>query len=193
MKQMTSVASTMMTEEEKTELEKEMNNGASPVSGATPPSTLFPEAAAAGPASASSTSRPSSPSKAAPANTSTPIPDHHPSGMEPPGTLMSHELEGSTENQKASGSKEKDPKKRAKLTQEQKAKLQGLEKERHKEMEERIALLTQKLIDRLRPFVEANHPGDKGDTETIAFEGRMKREADDLKLESFGVEVCVIF
>jgi len=41
----------------------------------------------------------------------------------------------------------------------------------------------------LRPFVEAKHPGDKDDSETIAFEHRVKREAEDLKLESFGVEL----
>jgi len=49
--------------------------------------------------------------------------------------------------------------------------------------------LTVKLIDRLRPFVEAKHPGDKDDPETLAFEARMRRESDDLKLESFGVEL----
>jgi len=37
--------------------------------------------------------------------------------------------------------------------------------------------------------VEAKNPGDKDDPETIAFEHRMKREAEDLKLESFGVEL----
>ena len=50
-------------------------------------------------------------------------------------------------------------------------------------------MLTKKLVDRLRPFVEAKHPGDKDDPETKAFEARMRREADDLKLESFGVEL----
>lgn len=56
-------------------------------------------------------------------------------------------------------------------------------------MEERVADLTRKLIDRIRPFVEAQRPGDKDDAETRAFEAKMKREADDLKLESFGVEL----
>lgn len=75
------------------------------------------------------------------------------------------------------------------MTPEQRAKLEELDKERRKAMEERIAMLTTKLNDRLRPFVEAKHPGDKEDPETLAFEAKMKREADDLKLESFGVEV----
>ena len=69
-----------------------------------------------------------------------------------------------------------------------------LEEERRKNMEERVALLTTKLVDRLRPFVEAKHPGEKDDPETLAFEAKMHREADDLKLESFGVEVrCVVW
>ena len=46
------------------------------------------------------------------------------------------------------------------------------------------------VLQRLRPFVEAEHPGAKDDPETKAWEEKMHREADDLKLESFGVEVC---
>jgi len=56
-------------------------------------------------------------------------------------------------------------------------------------MEERISTLTIQLKDRLRPFVDAKHPGEKDDSETLAFEARMRREADDMKLESFGVEL----
>ena len=55
-------------------------------------------------------------------------------------------------------------------------------------MQERVDMLTKKLVDRLRPFVEAKHPGEKDDPETVAFERKMRREADDMKLESFGVE-----
>jgi len=56
-------------------------------------------------------------------------------------------------------------------------------------MEERIKALTSKLMERLRPFVEAKNPGDKDDPETIAFQEKMRREAEDLKLESFGLEL----
>jgi hypothetical protein len=45
------------------------------------------------------------------------------------------------------------------------------------------------LIQRIRPFVNAKNPGDLDDPETKAFEARIKTEAEDLKLESFGVEV----
>ena len=37
--------------------------------------------------------------------------------------------------------------------------------------------------------IEAKEPGTPGDPETAAWEARMRREADDLKLESFGVEL----
>ena len=60
-------------------------------------------------------------------------------------------------------------------------------------MEERVETLAKKLIERLRPFVEAKNPGAHNDPETKAFEEKMRREADDLKLESFGVEVCTIY
>ena len=78
---------------------------------------------------------------------------------------------------------------RSKLTPEQKKKLQELEDERKKNLEDRIETLRSKLVERLRPFVEAKHPGDKDDPETKLFESKMRSEADDLKLESFGVEL----
>ena len=56
-------------------------------------------------------------------------------------------------------------------------------------MEERVRMLTEKLIERIRPFVDAERPGDPNDPETIAFQKKIQLEAEDLKLESFGVEV----
>jgi len=52
-----------------------------------------------------------------------------------------------------------------------------------------VDMLSKKLIDRIRPFVDAKHPGDASDPETLAFTEKIKQEADDLKLESFGIEV----
>ncbi|KAJ3511602.1 hypothetical protein NMY22_g15600 [Coprinellus aureogranulatus] len=46
-----------------------------------------------------------------------------------------------------------------------------------------------KMIERLRPYVEAKKPGEKDDPETQAFEKKIMLEAEDLKLESFGVEL----
>jgi X-domain of DnaJ-containing len=75
------------------------------------------------------------------------------------------------------------------LTPEQREKLLVHERERKRALEVRVRMLTEKLVERLRPFVEAKNPGANGDAETAAWEARMRREADDLKLESFGVEL----
>ncbi|KAK4685354.1 hypothetical protein P7C73_g4804, partial [Tremellales sp. Uapishka_1] len=83
----------------------------------------------------------------------------------------------------------KDKKVKPKLTPEQKAKLEAIEAEKEKQKKERIDALTQKLILRIRPFVDAKHPGEPNDPETKAFEARIRTEAEDLKLESFGVEL----
>ncbi|KAG9052225.1 hypothetical protein FS842_010295 [Serendipita sp. 407] len=68
-------------------------------------------------------------------------------------------------------------------------KIDAIGEERDKAMEKRIDDLTTKLKERLRPFVEAETPGGKDDPETRAWEEKMRREAEDLKLESFGVEL----
>jgi X-domain of DnaJ-containing len=75
------------------------------------------------------------------------------------------------------------------MTPEQRAKAEEEHRERRRAMEARVRMLTGKLAERLRPFVEAKNPGGAGDPETAAWELRMRREADDLKLESFGVEL----
>lgn len=81
------------------------------------------------------------------------------------------------------------PKAQNKLTPEQKQKLEELEKEKDLAEEKRIKDLTEKLKDRIRPFVTSKNPGDKDDSETQLFEKKMRQEAEDLKLESFGVEL----
>jgi len=80
-------------------------------------------------------------------------------------------------------------KKRSKLTPEQRQKLEEMEAQRKKAMEERVKTLTKQLIERLRPFVDAKDPGERTDPETLVFEDKMRREAEDMKLESFGVEL----
>jgi hypothetical protein len=56
-------------------------------------------------------------------------------------------------------------------------------------IQRRIEDLEKKLVQRIRPFVDAKNPGDLNDPETKAFEARIRTEAEDLKLESFGIEV----
>ncbi|KAM0786741.1 hypothetical protein ACM66B_002178 [Microbotryomycetes sp. NB124-2] len=79
---------------------------------------------------------------------------------------------------------------RRRKEQEQREKLEQYEKERAEEKRERVRVLTQKLRDRVRPFVEATNPGADGDPETQRFAERIKDEAHDLAMESFGVEIC---
>jgi len=159
MKEMTSVATTMMTEEEKVEVEKQMNAGSS--NGATPGLTSTPHVE-----------------------------------PEPKPTATANGASGSGEKSPIDGAdgvlseQSRHDKKRPKITPEQKKKLEEMEAQRKKAMEERIETLTKQLIERLRPFVDAKHPGERNDPETLAFEDKMKREAEDMKLESFGVEVC---
>lgn len=76
-----------------------------------------------------------------------------------------------------------------KLTAEQREKLEAFEHEKAEKEQKRIADLTEKLKDRIRPYVDARHPGADDDSETQLFIKRMSEEAEDLKLESFGVEL----
>lgn len=45
------------------------------------------------------------------------------------------------------------------------------------------------MKERLRVFVESRNPGAETDPETKRFQENIQREAEDLKLESFGIEV----
>jgi hypothetical protein len=187
MKDMTSVATTMMTDEEKAEVEKTLNEKGDgtptpPIAGSQSnlPSASPPRAS----------SPPSEPANGVPLRPAEP---QHSS------SLIPHETHSDTPSPTPNATKDKDLKekekeaarKRNKMTAEQKEKLREHEVARRKAMEARVAVLTTKLIERLRPFVEAKHPGDKDDPETLAFEKKMKKEAEDLKLESFGVEVSI--
>jgi hypothetical protein len=219
MKEMTNMASAVMTDEEKAEVERELNVNAGWSANVKPGEQ---PASAAGEAPPTSASGPSSvPASPAPAQTpplaeptaSVPTPDHAHAPATSPTTQPTPPLsqsghQGQTTGEPASyagpakvlsvdtGDSGKDIKgdfgkkrRNTKLTALQKQKLQEIEAQRRKAMEERVSFLTAKLIERLRPFVEAKRPGEKGDAETAAFEARMKREAEDLKLESFGVEL----
>jgi len=156
MKEMTSVATTMMTDEEKVEVEKQMNAGNpnNPTPGLTSVPHVEPE------------TKPTATTNGASGSGEKPLVDDA-----------------------ASAEHSRIDKKRPKLTPEQRKKLEEMEEQRRKAMEERVETLTKQLIERLRPFVDAKHPGDRNDPETLAFEDKMRREAEDMKLESFGVEV----
>lgn len=81
--------------------------------------------------------------------------------------------------------------KKPQMTPEQRAKLEAMEAAKEAARVERLKTLEKKLLERIRPFVEAKNPGDKADEETKRFEEAQRKEADDLKLESFGIEVSL--
>ena len=157
MKEMTTVAKTVMTDEEMADVEKQINAGHS---NGTPQSV-----------------------------SSTP----HVDPEAEPTNRLSRSSEKSPVNGAESTSPTQDQRKRPKLTPEQKKKLEEIEMQRKKAMEERIDTLTKQLIERLRPYVDAKNPGDRDDPETVAFQDKIKQEAEDMKLESFGIEVCLPF
>jgi hypothetical protein len=207
MKEMTSVASAMMTAEEKEELERELNKqtptvtpAGEPPSTSTPPdvttsSSTTPHEPTDGPAHAAIESIPETVPESGPAPGPNSVPTTPTKASRPvSAALPASPGEGPALSQSQSGTSTPKPttegrKGKSKLTPEQKQKIDEIAAERDEAMVKRVAELTDKLKERLRPFVEAHEPGGKNDPETLAFEARMKREADDLKLESFGVEV----
>lgn len=76
-------------------------------------------------------------------------------------------------------------KKRAGMTKEQREKLAEYERERAKAREERVKALTDKLLDRLSVWTET----DKGNDVTKAFQEKMRLEVENLKMESFGIDI----
>jgi X-domain of DnaJ-containing len=191
MKDMTSVANTIMTDEEKAEVEGAASANHISASASAPATTSAPtdNSHANGPAHAAADAT-SSGTGGQPSNSLV----HHASSDDAagPSTSSSTPPTPASPNHPTTTSSTPTPhsaKKRPKLTPEQREKLAVHERERKRALEVRVRTLTEKLVDRLRPFVEAKNPGANGDPETAAWEARMRREADDLKLESFGVEL----
>ena len=171
MKEMSSVAATVMSEEEGTETEKDSTTP--PIT--TPPITTTP------------LTPQSNPSRRPSADEQTSTADNALTAFREDTPSVS--VSNSASPPSPSKGSKKDGKKRNRLSPEQRKKLQALEEERKKALEERVKSLTTKLLERLRPFVEAKHPGDPNDPETKVFQEKIQREAEDMKLASFGVEV----
>lgn len=149
--------------------------------GATP---AAPAAASPGLAAAGAT--PSRGSSPAPSGTSTPrrqgIP-LRPAIMDRP----SDDTVAADANSQADSSlhkKDKD-KKKAGLTKEQREKLAEYEKERARVRQERVDTLAKKLLDRISVWTET----DKGSDVTKAFQEKIRLEVENLKMESFGLDI----
>ena len=76
-------------------------------------------------------------------------------------------------------------KKKGGLTKEQREELAAYEQERKKIRDERVATLAKKLIDRISVWTET----DKGADVTRAFKEKTRLEIENLKMESFGLEI----
>jgi curved DNA-binding protein CbpA len=91
------------------------------------------------------------------------------------------EAAGLTEEEKELQKK----KKKGGLTKEQREKLEAYEAERRKKREERVDSLSKKLVDRISVWTET----DKGREVTNAFQEKTRLEVENLKMESFGLEI----
>ncbi|KAI0190824.1 DnaJ domain-containing protein, partial [Astrocystis sublimbata] len=91
-------------------------------------------------------------------------------------------VEGQTEEEKELRKKEK---KKAGLTKEQREKLAAYEAERARIRQERVDTLARKLVDRVSVWTET----DKGPDVTKAFQEKTALEVENLKIESFGLDI----
>ncbi|KAE8151474.1 DnaJ domain protein [Aspergillus avenaceus] len=79
----------------------------------------------------------------------------------------------------------KKEKKKGSLSREQQERLAAYEMERKKAREERVNTLATKLVDKISVWTET----DKGNDVTRAFEEKIRLEVENLKMESFGLEI----
>lgn len=162
-----------------------------------PASTSAPTAAAAAhqahlsaePPTAAGTSRTPSPSPSASASgTSTPrhqgIPTRLAIDAKAHKTEEEANLEAAqmTEEEKQLREKQK---KKGGLSKEQREELMAFEMERKRQREERVSTLAQKLINYISVWTET----DKGKDVTKAFKDKTVLEIENLKMESFGLEI----
>lgn len=85
----------------------------------------------------------------------------------------------------SSKEKKEKEKKKDKLSKEQREELEKYEAERKAAREERVTTLVGKLIDKLSVWTET----DRGPDVTKAFSEKIRLEAENLKMESFGIEL----
>ncbi|CAK7212259.1 DnaJ-like protein [Sporothrix curviconia] len=83
------------------------------------------------------------------------------------------------------GGKKKDKKSKSGLSKEQREQLAAYEKERARVREERVETLVRKLQDRVSVWTET----DRGADVTRAFQEKIRLEVEELKMESFGLDI----
>lgn len=82
-------------------------------------------------------------------------------------------------------SEEEKKKKKKELSKKQQAEMEAYDEERRKAREERVQTLSKKLIEKLSVWTET----DKNKEVTQAFQEKIRLEAENLKMESFGIEL----
>jgi hypothetical protein len=96
--------------------------------------------------------------------------------------LTPSEAANMTEEEKKLREKQK---RKGGLTKEQREELAAYEQERKRQRDERVATLAKKLIDRLSVWTET----DRGHDVTKAFKAQINLEIENLRMESFGIEI----
>lgn len=89
------------------------------------------------------------------------------------------------ESDMSEDAKARERQKKAALGKEQREKLAAYEKERARIRQERVETLSRKLLDRVSVWTET----DKGIDVTKAFQEKMRLEVENLKMESFGIDI----
>ncbi|WYZ43897.1 hypothetical protein EsH8_VII_000333 [Colletotrichum jinshuiense] len=148
------------------------------------------DAAAAAAAAADVTGTANAPAASAEARTSSPSPSGtsgttkrtqiplRPALMDRP----SEEVAGTTESEESLRRKEK---KKGNLSKEQRDQLAAYDKERARVRQERVDTLARKLLDRISVWTET----DKGADVTKAFQEKTRLEVENMKMESFGLDI----
>ncbi|KAL7791282.1 X-domain of DnaJ-containing domain-containing protein [Trichoderma ceciliae] len=92
---------------------------------------------------------------------------------------MEKEMEQTEDDLKGKG------RKKSGMSKEQREKLLAYEKERARIRQERVEALARKLLDRVSVWTET----DKNNDVTRAFQEKMRLEVENLKMESFGIDI----
>jgi curved DNA-binding protein CbpA len=161
---------------------------ATPAGAAAPPPKVVideePDSSAAPPPANDGSGLPPRSNATSPAPSSTSRSNRHQLPIRPALTDKSHEellaAEGDTEE-----TLRKKEKKKAGLSKEQRDQLAAYERERARIRQERVDTLARKLIDRISVWTET----DRGLEVTRAFQEQTRLEVENLKMESFGIDI----
>ena len=99
--------------------------------------------------------------------------------------LMDRPSDDAAHDDEASHDGKRKDKKKSGLSKEQREQLAAYEKERARIRQERVDTLAQKLRDRVSVWTET----DKGKDVTFAFQEKTRLEVEELKMESFGLDI----